>query len=106
MSVLAALLNALIGPVVLLLNYYGIVIIAAVILSWLEAFNVLNTYNRFVITVCTIIHKLTDPYFNFFRKIIPPAGNIDFSPLIGLIALSFLQNFIPQLLILMAKAVS
>ena len=106
MSVLAALLNALIGPVVLALNYYGLIILAAVILSWLEAFNVLNTYNRFVATVCTVIHKTTDPYFNFFRKILPPAGNIDFSPLLGLFALYFLQSFIPQLLIIMAKAVS
>ena len=106
MSVLAALLNALIPPVVLFLDYYGIVIIAAVILSWLEAFNVLNTYNRFVAAVCTVIHKLTDPYFDFFRRFIPPAGNIDFSPLVGLFALSFLRNFIPQLLVLMARAVA
>ena len=106
MSVLAALLNALIPPVVLFLDFYGIVIIAAVILSWLEAFNVLNTYNRFVAAACTVIHKTTDPYFSFFRKFIPPAGNIDFSPLIGLLALSFLQNFIPRLLILMVRAVS
>ena len=102
MSVLAAFLNALIVPVSLFLHYYGVVIIAAVILSWLEAFNVLNTYNRFVNTVCRIIHKLTDPYFNFFRKFIPPAGNLDFSPLIGIFALYFLQNFIPQLLAILA----
>lgn len=106
MSVLAALLNALIVPVALILHYYGIVIIAAVILSWLEAFNVLNTYNRFVAAACTTIHKLTDPYFNFFRKIVPPAGNIDFSPLIGLFVLYFLQSFIPQTLALMAKAIA
>ena len=106
MSVLAALLNALITPVVLFLHYYGIVIIAAVILSWLEAFNVLNTYNRFVAAVCAVVHKLTDPYFNFFRKIVPPAGGLDFSPLVGLFALYFLQSFIPQLLIIMANAVS
>ena len=106
MSVLAAFLNALIVPVSLILHYYGIVIIAAVVLSWLEAFNVLNTYNRFVAAVCMVIHKMTDPYFNFFRKIVPPAGNIDFSPLIGLLALYFLQSFVPQVLILMANAVA
>ncbi|MBO4520006.1 MAG: YggT family protein [Alphaproteobacteria bacterium] len=106
MSVIAAFLNALIVPVALILHYYGIVIIAAVILSWLEAFHVLNTYNRFVAAVCTTIHRLTDPYFNFFRKIIPPSGNIDFSPLIGLFALYFLQSFIPKVLAIMANAVS
>ncbi|MBR1777642.1 MAG: YggT family protein [Alphaproteobacteria bacterium] len=103
MSVLAVFLNALIVPVALLLHYYILVIIAAVILSWLEAFNVLNTYNRFVSAVCTVIHKLTDPYFNLFRKIVPPAGGLDFSPLIGLFVLYFLQNFIPQLLAILAS---
>lgn len=106
MSVLAALLSALIWPTAMLLHYYGIVIIAAVILSWLEAFNVLNTYNRFVAMICTTIHKLTDPYFNLFRKFLPPTGNIDFAPLVGIFALYFLQSFIPRLLAIMANAIA
>ena len=106
MSVLAAFLNALILPVALLLHYYTLVIIAAVILSWLEAFNVLNTYNRFVVSVCTVIHKLTDPYFNVFRKVIPPAGGLDFSPVIGIFVLYFLQNFVPQMLAVFASKVA
>ena len=106
MSVLAALLSALIFPVALVLHYYGIVIIAAVILSWLEAFNVLNTSNRFVYTVCRTVRTLTDPYFRFFRKIMPPRGNIDFSPMLGLLALYFLQGFIPRVLAIMAGALA
>lgn len=103
MSVLAVFLNSLIVPVALFLQYYGMIIFAAVILSWLEAFNVLNTYNRFVSVICKTIHKLTDPYFNFFRKFVPPMGNVDFSPLIGIFALYFLQNFIPQTLAILAS---
>ena len=103
MSVLAVFLNALIVPVTLILHYYVLIIIASVILSWLEAFNVLNTYNRFVAAVCTAVHRLTDPYFNLFRKIVPPAGGIDFSPLIGLFVLYFLQSFIPQTLAVLAS---
>ena len=106
MSVIAAFLKALIVPVVIILHYYGIVIIAAVILSWLEAFNVLNTYNRFVSVICTTIHRMTDPYFNFFRKFLPPRGNLDLSPLAGLFALYFLQSFIPRVLAIMANAIS
>jgi len=106
MSILAAFLKALIVPVALILHYYVLVIVAAVILSWLEAFNVLNTYNRFVAAVCTTIHKLTDPYFNFFRKFIPPTGGIDLSPLIGIFVLYFLQNFIPQLLAALANMIA
>ena len=93
-------------PVALFLHYYVVLIVAAVILSWLEAFRVLNTYNRFVAAVCVTIHKLTDPYFNFFRRFLPPTGNIDFSPLIGIFALYFLQSFIPQLLAILADAVA
>ena len=106
MSVLAALLSALIVPVALALHYYGVIIIAAVILSWLTAFNVLNTSNNFVYTVCRIIRSLTEPYFRFFRKIVPPRGNADFSPLLGLLVLYFLQAFIPRLLAIMAGALA
>lgn len=106
MSVLAVFLNALIIPVSLVLHYYGIILITAVILSWLEAFNILNTYNHVVSMICTTIHKLTDPYLNFFRKIVPPAGNIDLSPMIGLLALYFLKGFLPQFLAIMAHKVA
>lgn len=106
MSVFAALLVALINPVALVLHYYGVVIIVSVILSWLEAFNILNTSNHFVEAVCRTIHGLTNPYFNFFRKILPPRGNLDFSPILGLLALGFLQNFIPRLLIITARALT
>ena len=106
MSILAALLRALILPVALFLHYYVLIIIAAVILSWLEAFRVLNTYHRFVALVCSTIHRLTDPYFNFFRRFLPSTGNIDFSPLVGIFALYFLQSFIPQMLAILADAVA
>ncbi len=106
MSVLAVFLNALIIPVSLALHYYGIVLIAAIILSWLEAFHVLNTYNQFVSMICTTLHKLTDPYLNFFRKIMPPVGNIDLSPLLGFLVLYFLEGFIPRFLAVLAQKVA
>lgn len=104
MSVLAAFFSALIVPVALALHYYGIIIIAAVIVSLLQAFNVLNTSNRFVYAVCQTLHAMTDPYFKFFRKLLPARGNIDFSPMLGLLALYFLQGFIPRLLAVLAGA--
>ena len=106
MSILAALLRSLILPVALFLHYYALLIVAAVILSWLEAFRVLNSYNRFVALVCSTLHRLTDPYFNFFRRFLPSTGSIDFSPLIGLFALFFLQGFVPQVLAILANAIA
>ncbi|MGN1079532.1 MAG: YggT family protein [Alphaproteobacteria bacterium] len=97
MSILSALFQALVYPSALLIHYYTYVILAAVILSWLEAFNVLNTYNSTVRLICDTIRRLTEPYFAIFRKIIPPVGVVDLSPLFGLIALYFLQGFVPAL---------
>ncbi len=106
MSILSSFFQALAYPSYLLIHYYTYIIFAAVILSWLEAFNVLNTYNSTVRLICDTIKRLTEPYFAFFRKFIPAAGMVDFSPLIGLIALYFLQTFIPNLLLQLARMTS
>ena len=103
MSILSSFFQALAYPSYLLIHYYTYVILIAVILSWLEAFNILNTYNSTVRLICDTIRRLTEPYFALFRKFIPPAGMVDLSPLIGLIVLYFLQTFIPNLLIQLAR---
>ena len=51
-------------------------------MSWLVAFNILNTSNRFVYSVLDISHKLTDPPLNFIRRYLPNLGSIDISPII------------------------
>ncbi len=106
MSVLASFLQSLAYPVYLLLRFYGYIIFAAVIISWLDAFNILNTYNSVVCSIRETVRKLTEPYFNLFRKFIPPVGMVDFSPLIALIVLYFLQTFIPNLLIQIARSIA
>ena len=103
MSILSTLFQALVYPSYPLIHYYPYVILAAVILSWLEAFNVLNTYNSTVRLICDTIRRLTEPYFALFRKFIPPVGVVDLSALFGLIALYFLQTFIPRLFLLLAQ---
>lgn len=103
MSILSSFFQALAYPSYLLIHYYTYVILIAIVLSWLEAFNILNTYNSTVRLICDTIKRLTEPYFAFFRKFIPPVGMVDFSPLIGLIVLYFFQNFIPNLFIQLAR---
>ena len=73
--------------------YLWIIIINA-ILSWLVAFNILNTQNRFVFSVLDATHKLTDPALNKIRSFIPTFGSIDISPVILILLLMFLRNII------------
>ena len=73
--------------------YLWIIIINA-ILSWLVAFNVLNTQNRFVFSVLDVTYKMTDPALNKIRRFIPTFGSIDISPVILILILMFLRNII------------
>ena len=73
--------------------YLWIIIINA-LLSWLVAFNILNTQNRFVYSVLEVSRKLTDPALNRIRRFLPTFGSIDISPIILILALMFLRNII------------
>ena len=73
--------------------YLWIIIINA-LLSWLVAFKVLNTQNRFVFSVLDITYKFTDPALNKIRRFIPTFGSIDISPVILILILMFLRNII------------
>ena len=73
--------------------YIWIVIINA-ILSWLVAFNILNTQNRFVFSVLDTTYKLTNPALNQIRRFLPSFGSIDISPVVLILILIFLRNVI------------
>ena len=73
--------------------YLWIIIINAV-LSWLVAFNILNTQNRFVFSVLDATYKMTDPALNKIRRFIPTFGSIDGSPVVLILILMFLRNII------------
>ena len=73
--------------------YLWIIIINA-ILSWLVAFNILNTQNRFVFSILDATYKMTDPALNKIRRFIPTFGSIDVSPVILILLLMFLRNII------------
>ena len=73
--------------------YLWIIIINA-LLSWLVAFNILNTQNRFVFSVLDVTYKLTEPALNKIRRFIPMFGSIDISPVILILILMFLRNLV------------
>ena len=74
------------------ISLYIWVLIINAIISWLVAFNILNTSNRFVYSVLEISYKLTEPPLSFIRKYIPNIGSIDISPIILILGLMFLRN--------------
>tara|TARA_B100001248_G_scaffold143769_1_gene107963 strand:+ start:1484 stop:1780 length:297 start_codon:yes stop_codon:yes gene_type:complete len=79
-------------------SLYIWILIIHVIFSWLVAFNVLNTGNRFVYSVLDISYKLTSPPLNFIRKFLPNLGSIDISPVILILGLMFFRNLVFEML--------
>ena len=77
-----------------LITIYLWIIIINAILSWLVAFNILNTQNRFVFSILDATYKMTDPALNKIRRFIPTFGSIDISPVVLILLLMFLRNII------------
>jgi YggT family protein len=74
------------------ISLYIWVLVISAVLSWLVAFNVVNTRNRFVYTVGDICHRLTEPVLRPIRRILPQFGGIDISPVIAILLLVFLRD--------------
>ena len=74
-----------------ILKLYSYVVIANVIVSWLIAFNVLNTQNRFVYAILEFSYKLTEPFLNKIRRFLPNLGSLDISPIILLLLIWFIE---------------
>ncbi len=76
------------------LGLYQWVLIIWVIMSWLVAFNVINSYQPFVRSVMQVLDALTRPVLHPIRRIVPLIGNVDISPLVALLLIYFLRNFL------------
>ena len=74
-----------------ILKLYSYIVIANVIISWLVAFNVLNTTNRFVYLVLDFTYRLTEPFLRKIRGVLPNLGAIDISPVILLLLIWFIE---------------
>ena len=86
--------QALFGIADLLLRVLMYIIILQAILSWLVAFNVINTYNDFVRTFLRALDRLTEPLYRPFRRILPDFGGLDFSPLIVLLLIIIVKDYL------------
>ena len=74
-----------------ILKLYSYVVIANVVISWLIAFNVLNTQNRFVYSILELTYKLSEPILNKIRRFLPNLGSLDISPIILLLLIWFIE---------------
>ena len=74
-----------------ILKLYSYVVIANVLISWLIAFNILNTHNRFVYSILELTYRLTDPILIRIRRFLPNLGSLDISPIILLLLIWFLE---------------
>ncbi len=73
------------------LEIYKWIVIVAVIVSWLTAFNVINSHNNIVRSLLRILWALTEPVFRQIRRVIPPIGGLDLSPLVVFLVIATLQ---------------
>ncbi|MBL6946834.1 MAG: YggT family protein [Rhodospirillales bacterium] len=83
--------------IITVVDLYVWVVIAGVILSWLTAFNVINTQNRIVYMIGDVVHRLTEPALRPIRKFMPNLGGIDISPVVLLLGMIFLKQIVIRL---------
>ena len=74
-----------------ILKYYSYIVIANVILSWLVAFNIINTGYRFVYSILDFTYRMTEPFLNRIRAFLPYLGAFDISPVILLMLIWIMQ---------------
>ena len=84
--------------ILLLLQIYFYIIIAEVVISWLIVFDVINIRNPQAANLVRLLRRMTDPVMNPIRKMVPPIGGIDISPLIVIFGIILLQNLVGRLM--------
>ena len=87
-------MRALLDVILLALQLYVWLLIAAAVLSWLIAFNVVNTRNQVVAVVGDFLYRITEPALRPIRRFMPNLGGIDLSPVILILIIFFLESVI------------
>lgn len=94
MTFINSILLAFLGVTNDVLELYKYLIIIGAILSWLVAFNVINTRNRFVQVVGDFLYRITEPLQRPIRRFLPDMGGLDLSPLILFFGIIFMQRLV------------
>ena len=89
-------MNSLLALIIQIIDLYKLVLIFYIIVTWLVAFNIINTSNRFVYSLMEILYRLCEPSLRWVRRYVPTFGNIDISPIIVFLLLWFLQSLLVE----------
>ncbi|BBK44507.1 YggT family protein [Allostella vacuolata] len=87
-------MNALVNLISSAISLYIWVLIASAIMSWLIAFNVVNTYNRVVAGIAEVLYRLTEPALRPIRRVLPNLGGVDISPIVLILLLFFIRDLV------------
>ncbi len=86
------------------IDLYWYLVIISVIMSWLVAFNVINTSNRAVYTIGDFLYRITEPALRPIRRVLPNLGGMDISPIVLILGLFFLSGVLSNLLVSLGSA--
>jgi YggT family protein len=89
-------MRALLYVILMVLNLYIWLLIAAAVLSWLVAFNVVNVRNQFVAMIGDFLYRITEPVLRPIRNMMPNLGGLDISPVILILLIIFIQKVIEE----------
>ena len=93
-------MGLLVNILLLALDIYTYIIIASAVVSWLIAFDVINTRNPQAQNLVNLLNRLTEPVYRPLRKYIPPVGGVDITPIIVIFLIFILKRIIVQLLLM------
>ena len=94
---MVALVDAILAALVYAIGIYTWIVIAAIVFSWLFAFNVINGRNQFVSTLAEFFHACTEPVLRRIRPYMPSLGAVDISPIALFVFLYFAQVLLTNL---------
>ena len=94
-----AIVAAFLEVIYAILDFYIWALIIGAVMSWLVAFNIINTHNRFVQVIGDFLFRITEPLLRPIRKALPMMGGLDLSPLVLIFIIYFLQSFIRHLVL-------
>lgn len=87
-------MRAILDIILIVLDIYVWLLIAAAILSWLIAFNVVNTRNAVVSAIAEFLYRITEPVLRPIRNVLPNFGGLDISPIIVILIIMLIQRVI------------
>ena len=96
------ILDSVLYVFTLAIGYYIWLIIIGAVLSWLVAFNIINTSNQLVYLILDFLNKITEPVLRPIQKFLPNFGGVDLSPVVLILFLIFLEKVIGDIRLVLA----